>query len=81
MKNVKIIVFVPQTHLSKVLDAIGKNGGGVIENYSHCSFSSEGTGRFKPNDKANPFIGKQEKLEEVKEQSVEFICKKIMQKS
>lgn len=76
MKNVKIVVFVPTTHTNKVLEAIGKGGGGIIGNYSYCSFTNEGIGRFKPNDKANPFIGKSGKLEEVKEDRIEFICLK-----
>lgn len=74
MKNVKIVVFVPLTHVKELLEVIAKNGGGIIGNYSHCSFSSLGTGRFKPNDKANPFIGKSGKIEEVKEERIEFIC-------
>ena len=76
MKNVKIVVFVPTTHTQKVLEAIGKSGGGVIGNYSYCSFSSEGIGRFKPNEKASPFIGKSGELEEVKEVKIEFIYPK-----
>jgi len=81
MKNVKIVVFVPLTHSKKVLEAIGKHGGGMIGNYSHCSFSSDGIGRFKPNEKANPFIGKTGKLEEVKEDRIEFICPRDKAKS
>ncbi|MEK6925850.1 MAG: hypothetical protein AABW50_01085 [Nanoarchaeota archaeon] len=81
MKNVKIVVFVPPKYSKKVLEAIGKSGGGNIGNYSYCSFSSDGTGRFKPNDKANPFIGKPGKLEEVKEDKIEFICPKNKAKS
>ena len=81
MKNVKIIVFVPLTHTEKVLEAIGKNGGGIIGNYSHCSFSCRGIGRFKPNEKATPHIGKANKLEKVKEDRIEFICPKNKAKS
>ena len=81
MKNVKIVVFVPTTHAQKVLEAIGKSGGGVIGNYSYCSFSSEGIGRFKPNEKASPFIGKSGELEEVKEVKIEFICPRNKAKS
>jgi len=74
MKNVKIVVFVPLTHCELVRKAIGDSGGGIIGNYSHCSFSSVGVGRFKPNDKAKPFVGKSNIIEEVKEERVEFIC-------
>ena len=74
MKKVKIIVFVPLSHTDKVREAIGNAGGGIIGNYSHCSFSSSGIGRFKPNEKANPHIGKSGKLESVEEEKIEFIC-------
>jgi len=76
MEKVKIVVFVPLTHTDKVREAIGKAGGGTIGNYNYCSFSSIGIGRFKPNSKANPHIGKANKLESVQEERIEFICLK-----
>lgn len=76
MKNVKIVVFVPLTHTDAVRKAVGDAGAGVIGNYSYCSFSSKGVGRFKPNDKANPHIGSANKLEEVEEEKIEFVCLK-----
>ena len=71
--NVKIVVFVPETHTDIVREAMGKAGAGKIGNYSYCSFSSKGIGRFKPEDGANPHIGEErietvcsrEKLQEV----------------
>ena len=74
MKNVKIVVFVPLTHTNIIRETIGKTGAGIIGNYDYCSFSSIGTGRFKPNDKAKPHIGRANQLEEVKEERIEFIC-------
>lgn len=76
VKNVKIVVFVPLSHCDIVRQAIGDANGGIIGNYSHCSFSSKGIGRFKPNEKANPHIGTANKLEEVEEEKIEFICSK-----
>ncbi|MEK6896342.1 MAG: hypothetical protein AABX12_02700 [Nanoarchaeota archaeon] len=81
MKNVKIVVFVPLTHTDKVRKAIGDAGGGIIGNYTHCSFSSKGTGRFQPNEKAKPHIGKANQLEEVEEERIEFVCPKNKAKS
>lgn len=75
-ENVKIVVFVPLTHCNMVRKAIGDVDGEIIGNYSYCSFSSKGVGRFKPNEKANPHIGKANKLEEVKEEKIEFICQR-----
>ena len=80
MIKVKIIVFTPLAHCKVVRKAIGDAGGGIIGNYSHCSFSSRGIGRFKPNNKAKPYIGKSNKIEEVEEEKIEFICPKVKAK-
>lgn len=81
MENVKIIVFVPLTHSNQAREAVGKAGGGIIGNYEYCSFSSRGIGRFKPNNKAKPHIGKSNKLESVEEERIEFVCPKSKAKS
>jgi len=73
-KNVKIVVFVPETHTNIVREAMGKAGAGKIGNYSYCTFSTKGMGRFKPENGANPHIGKVEKFEEVNEEKIETIC-------
>ncbi len=73
-KNVKIIVFVPETHTDMVREAMGKAGAGKIGNYSHCTFSSKGIGRFKPEQGANPHIGEVGNFEEVVEERIETIC-------
>jgi hypothetical protein len=76
MESVRIIVFVPLESAGTVRTAIGDSGGGIIGNYSHCSFSTKGMGRFKPNEKANPHIGKANRLEKVEEERIEFMCPK-----
>jgi len=73
-KKYKLVVFVPVTHADKVREAIGKAGAGRIGNYSFCSFTTKGTGRFKPEERAKPFIGKVRELEQVEEERVEAIC-------
>jgi hypothetical protein len=72
--NVKIVVFVPETHTDVVRKAMGDAGAGIIGNYSHCTFSSKGVGRFKPESGANPHIGEVGKFEEVVEERIETIC-------
>ena len=72
--HVKIVVFVPETHTDIVREVMGKAGAGKIGNYSHCSFSSKGIGRFKPEDGANPHIGEIGKFEEVVEERIETVC-------
>lgn len=72
--NVKIIVFVPETHTDIVREAIGKAGAGKIGNYSYCTFSSKGIGRFRTDTGANPHIGEVGKFEEVAEDRIETVC-------
>ncbi|HVZ10852.1 MAG TPA: YqfO family protein [Candidatus Paceibacterota bacterium] len=73
-KNVKIVVFVPESHADVVRGAMGKAGAGKIGNYTFCSFSSKGIGRFKPEDGAHPAIGEVGKLESVQEERIEVVC-------
>lgn len=75
MKKVKIAVFTPLTHTDRIREIIGKAGGGQIGNYDNCSFSIRGIGRFKPNQKARPYVGKADKIESVEEERIEFVCR------
>lgn len=84
VKKVKIIVMVPKDYLEEVRKAVLDMGAGVIGNYTHCSTSFEGIGTFKPNRKANPFIGENNKIEYVEEAKLEVMVnvvdvKKILQ--
>jgi dinuclear metal center YbgI/SA1388 family protein len=65
----KLSVFVPANILEKVSSAIFANGGGVIGEYSHCSFRTKGEGTFIGSEKTKPAVGKkgnEEKVEEIK---------------
>jgi len=74
--NVKIVVFVPESHADIVLKAMGNAGAGKIGNYTFCSFSSKGIGRFKPEEGAHPNIGEVGKFESVVEERIEAICER-----
>lgn len=75
-KNVKIVIFVPETHTDIVREAMGKAGAGKIGNYTYCTFSTKGIGRFKPEQGANPHIGEVGTLEEVVEERIETVCER-----
>ena len=75
-ENLKIVVFVPETHTDVVREAMAKAGAGVIGNYTHCTFSTKGIGRFKPEQGANPHIGEVGKMEEVVEERIETVCER-----
>jgi hypothetical protein len=74
MKNYKLVVFVPVTHGDQLRQAMGDAGAGRIGNYSHCSFTIRGIGRFKPEAGANPAIGVAGRLEAVEEERIEMVC-------
>ena len=74
LKSIKLVTYVPVTHADIVRDAIANAGGGKLGNYTHCSFSIKGIGRFKPIEGANPHIGEVDKLESVDEERIEVTC-------
>ena len=73
-KFVKIVIYVPQSHAGNVREAAGKAGAGVLGNYSFCTFSTKGIGRFKPLEGARPTIGEIGEVEEVPEERIETWC-------
>lgn len=73
---VKLVVFVPETHADQVREAMGKAGAGKIGDYTFCSYSSKGQGRFLPGEGASPAIGKVGQLEVVAEDRVEVACER-----
>ena len=72
--NRKLIVYVPLSHADKVREAIAQAGGGRLGKYTHCTFSTKGVGRCKPEAGANPHIGKIGTLESVEEERIEVTC-------
>jgi dinuclear metal center YbgI/SA1388 family protein len=72
-KQFKLVVFVPEDSLEKVSTAIFNAGGGIIGEYSDCSFRTNGEGTFKGSKKSNPKVGIKEKHETVNEIRLEVI--------
>lgn len=68
-----LVMYVPESHAEAVLAAIGDAGAGRIGDYSHCAFTSPGTGRFTPLPGAQPFIGAVGQGEQVPEVRVECV--------
>lgn len=76
----KLVVFVPEDAADDLRAALGKAGAGFIGNYSHCSFSTFGEGRFLPEAGANPYIGQKGQLEKVNEVRIETIFPEELEK-
>ena len=73
-ERVKIFVTIPIENVDSVRNAVCNAGAGVIGNYSFCTSSTKSLGTFKPNEKANPYIGENNILEYVEEETLEFVC-------
>lgn len=73
-RSYKIVVFVPDTDLGRVSDALFDAGAGIIGQYSQCSFRLSGTGTFFGSDASNPTVGQKGRREEVAEWRLEVVC-------
>ena len=69
----KLVIFVPESHLEKVAKTIFENEGGIIGEYTRCSFRTMGKGTFKGSEKSSPSIGKKLNYEEVDEIRLEVL--------
>jgi dinuclear metal center YbgI/SA1388 family protein len=58
----KLVTFIPESYFEKVRNKIFEAGAGVVGNYDQCGFSVSGTGSFRGNEKANPFVGEKDKI-------------------
>ena len=69
----KLITYVPVDYLDKVRDAVFSAGGGTTGNYAECSFVATGTGSFKANKEADPFVGEVGERHYEKEAKLEVV--------
>ncbi|MEH7236048.1 Nif3-like dinuclear metal center hexameric protein [Bacillus sp. JJ1562] len=76
----KLAVYVPRESAEEVRTALGTAGAGFIGNYSHCTFNTQGTGTFLPQEGTNPHIGEVGRLEEVVEIKIESVFPSSLQK-
>ena len=75
-KQVKLVVFVTESHLAQLRDAVSAAGAGVIGAYTHSSFSTPGVGTFFPDEGAQPFSGEIGKVNEEPERRFETLVSK-----
>ncbi|QCU90422.1 NGG1p interacting factor NIF3 [Thiomicrorhabdus sediminis] len=72
----KLTVFIPETHLEQVKQAMFAAGGGVIGNYDNCSWQVKGQGQFRALPGSSAFIGELNELAVVDEYRVELVVEK-----
>ena len=73
-RQYKLVVFVPDTDLERVSDALFAAGAGHIGQYSQCSFRLAGTGTFFGSEATRPTVGQKGRREEVSEWRLEAVC-------
>ena len=58
----KLTTYIPVADADNLKNALFNAGAGTIGQYSHCSFTTEGSGTFKAANSANPVKGKKGEL-------------------
>jgi hypothetical protein len=69
----KLVWFVPLTHLDATRDAVFAAGAGRIGDYARCSWYTVGTGTFYGAAEASPAVGEAGREERVDEARVETV--------
>lgn len=76
----KLVTYVPKSSEVAIKEALFKAGAGSIGNYSECSFSSDGVGSFKGNERSEPVVGAKGELIELEETKIEVLFEKHLQR-
>ena len=73
--------YVPEDHAENVKNALFEAGAGRLGDYENCCWETLGQGQFRPLADAKPFIGEQNRLEQIQELKIEMICRKDVLKA
>lgn len=68
-----LVTYVPESHLSCVKEALFKAGAGAMGSYDSCCWQVKGRGQFRPLAGSHPFLGSENKMEEVDEWRLELV--------
>jgi dinuclear metal center YbgI/SA1388 family protein len=69
----RLITFAPHDQAEAVRQAVFAAGAGHIGKYAECSFNSRGTGTFKAEEGADPFVGEIGKQHQEDETKIEIV--------
>ncbi|MBT8204005.1 MAG: Nif3-like dinuclear metal center hexameric protein, partial [Eudoraea sp.] len=76
----KLTTYVPVKQAEALKTALFDAGAGHLGNYSHCSFSSTGTGSFLGEEGANPVLGQKGKVHHEEEIQLQVTYSRDRQK-
>lgn len=69
----KLCLYIPESHLEPVKQALFAAGAGTIGHYDQCCWQVAGQGQFRPMPGSSPFLGSTFELEQVTEYRVEMV--------
>jgi hypothetical protein len=72
--QVKLEIFIPETHVDRLREALAPPGAGVIGNYDHCCSIMPVKGYWRPLAGADPYDGTVGEISEGHECKVEVNC-------
>lgn len=70
----QIVVYIPESHLEVVKEALFNEGAGRIGDYDCCAWQCKGEGQFRPLAGSEPYLGRLGEIETVTEYKVELVC-------
>ncbi len=70
----KLGVYVPDSHLESLKQALFDAGAGRVGDYDQCCWQVKGQGQFRPLPGSEPFTGDQGSVSSVAEYRVELVC-------
>lgn len=76
----KLVFYVPESHLEHVKTALFSVGAGKIGHYDSCCWQVQGQGQFRPLEGSQPFLGNQGVVETICEYKVEMVLEENLMK-
>ena len=70
-KELKLEIFIPESHLPALRSALQSVGAGRLENYDSCLAYSRVTGSWRPLRGSRPYLGTEGEVSETEEIKVE----------
>ena len=68
-----LVVYIPETHIEQVKEALFTSKAGQFGRYDRCSWQTLGTGQFRPLKGSHPYSGKKGYQKSIKEYRLEMI--------
>lgn len=70
----KVFVLIPKQNVDELINAMAKAGAGVVGEYTHNAFITEGMGNWFNSEGTSPTIGEVGKMSREPECKVEMVC-------